>query len=72
MSYLFLSCTEIYFIFIIYVYSKILMAVSNKKSLVSDLIEVIFYILMIPFFAAPLIIGSEINGYRELISKNNY
>ncbi|EPF80053.1 hypothetical protein F957_02434 [Acinetobacter gyllenbergii CIP 110306 = MTCC 11365] len=71
-AFLFFLIFCIYFMFIIYVYSKILMAVSNKKSLVSDLIGIIVYILMIPFFAAPLIIGSEINGYRELISKNNY
>ncbi len=71
-AFLFFLIFCLYFIFIVYVYSKILVDISHKKGLIKDLMGIIVYLLMIPFFGAPLIIGSEINGYRELISKNNY
>lgn len=70
-AFLFFLIFCIYFIFINYIYSQILIAI-NKKSLISDLKKIIVYMLMIPFFVAPLIAGSEINGYKELVSNDNY
>ena len=71
-TFLFFLIFCIYFIFINYFYSQILIAVSNKKGLISDLKRIIVYVLMIPFFVAPLIAGSEINDYKEVVSNDNY